>query len=437
MATLADFFPYFEVQFTKDGEVNEPAEVQQLLDFVSQGNTTDLFAVSHGWNNDMPEARQLYEELFERVRDEILGDRPTGIGDRKFAVFGILWPSKKFADEEDIASGAASLAAPEPDTATLVKQLEDLKGFFDNPRANDILTKAQTLAPNVENDPVVANQFVDLIRSLPTQSDQNADDNSDKFFTIPSSDLMDVLSRPDLAAPPEPGTGGAADFDAGTALGIKDFFGGLLAGVRKALNFTTYFQMKQRAGVVGRSGVNDTLKKIRQANPNLKLHLVGHSFGGRLVTSATDASDASNTPNTLSLLQAAFSHNGFAQKFDGNRDGFFRAVLASNKVSGPIIVTHSILDCAVGIAYPIASKLSDDDAAGFGGPDDRFGGIGRNGAQHTPEADDSVPLGPNTAVYSFHSGKVHNLNADTVIQGHSDIRRSEVAHAILCSVATT
>src|SRR6185369_15393168 len=220
MATLADFFPYFEVQFTKDGDVNDPAEVQQLLDFVGQGSITDLFAISHGWNNDMPEARQLYEELFERVRDEILGDRPSGIGDRKFAVFGILWPSKKFADEDDIPSGAASLPAPEPDAAVLVKQLEDFKGFFDNPNANDILTKAQKLAPRVENDPAAANQFVDLIRSLPLQSEKNADDNSDKFFTIPSSDLMDVLSRPDLAAPPEPGMGGAAEFDTGTALGI-------------------------------------------------------------------------------------------------------------------------------------------------------------------------------------------------------------------------
>jgi hypothetical protein len=437
MATLADFFPYFEVQFTKDGEVNDPAEVQQLVDFVGQGNITDLFAVSHGWNNDMPEARQLYKELFERIRDEIQGDRPNGIGSRKFAVFGILWPSKKFADEDDIPSGAASLAAPEPDAPSLVKQLEDLRGFFDNPNANDILTKAQKLAPRVEDDPASANQFVDLIRSLPQQDEKHPDDNSDKFFTVSSSDLMDVLSRPDLAAPPEPGSGGAASFDDGTALGIKDFFGGMLAGVRKALNFTTYFQMKQRAGVVGRTGVNDTLKKIRQASPNLKLHLVGHSFGGRLVTSASDASDSSNTPNTLSLLQAAFSHNGFAQKFDGKRDGFFRAVLASNKVSGPIIVTHSINDCAVGLAYPIASKLSDDDAAGFGGPDDRFGGIGRNGAQHTPEADDSSVLGANTVVYAFQSGRVHNLNADAIIQSHSDIRRSEVAHAILCSIATT
>lgn len=439
MQTIADLFPYFEVQFTKDGEVNDQAEVGRMLDFLGQGSITDLFAISHGWNNDLPEARALYKELFERVRDEISADRPSGIGARKFAVFGILWPSKKFADEDDIPSGAASLAAPQADGPALIAQLEELKGFFDNPDADELLGRAQKLAPRLEDDPVAANEFADLIRSLPGNDERNAEDNSEKFFTLPSSELMDTLSRPDLAAPPEPDMGGAADFDAGGALGIKDFFGGILAGARKALNFTTYFQMKQRAGVVGKGGVSDTLKQIRQRVPDIKIHLVGHSFGGRLVVAAANAMDGSpqTRPNTMTLLQAAFSHNGFAQKFDGKRDGFFREVVTKGKVSGPIIVTHSIMDRAVGVAYPIASKLSNDDAAGLGGPDDRFGGIGRNGAQHTPEADNSSPLGPNNCSYSFQAGKLHNLKADSIIQGHSDIRRSEVAHALLCSIATT
>ena len=440
MQTIADFFPYFEVQFTKKGEVNDPAEVNQLLDFLGQGDVTDILVISHGWNNDMTEARGLYKEFFERVRDEISSDRPGGIAARKFAVFGILWPSKKFADEDQIPSGAASLAAPEADTAELISQLDTLKGFFDNSDADLLLSRAQQLVPRLENDPAAANEFTDLIRSLPGNKENNAEDNSDRFFTISSQELMDTMSRPDLAAPPEPGMGGAAGFDpAGGALGIKDFLGGVLAGARKVLNFTTYIQMKERAGLVGRVGVNGTLKQIRETDPAIKIHLIGHSFGGRLVTSAANAGDGSaeSKPNTMTLLQAAFSHNGFAQKFDGKRDGFFREVVTKGKVSGPIIITHSVQDRAVGFAYPLASKLSDDDSAGFGGPDDRFGGIGRNGAQHTPEADNSSPLGANDCIYSFQAAKLYNLNADAVIQGHSDIRRSEVAHALLCAIATT
>lgn len=444
MQTIADLFPYFEVQFTKEGVVNDQAEVDQLLDFLAQGEVTDILVVAHGWNNDMKEARALYQELFGHVRDEINGDKPSGIAARKFAVFGILWPSKKFADEDDIPSGAASLAAPEADSAELIAQLEELKGFFDNNDDDALLSRAQELVPRLEDDPAAANEFADLIRSLPGIEEKHAEDNSERFFTISSEELMDIMSRPDIAAAPEPGMGGAAGFnpgigDAGGALGIKDFLGGLLAGARKVLNFTTYFQMKGRAGAVGRIGVSEILKRIRQRVPDIKIHLIGHSFGGRVVTSAANALDGSQQtrPSTLTLLQAAFSHNGFAQKFDGKRDGFFREVVTMEKVSGPIIITHSVQDRAVGIAYPIASKLSDDDSAGLGGPDDRFGGIGRNGAQHTPESDDGSPLGPNDCVYSFQAGKIYNLNADSIIQGHSDIRRSEVAHALLCAIATT
>ncbi|PYT09228.1 MAG: hypothetical protein DMF60_02975 [Acidobacteria bacterium] len=444
MQTLANLFPYFEVQFTKDGNVNDQAEVDQLLDFLGQGAVTDLFVVSHGWNNDMNEARGLYQELFSSVRDEIDGDRPPAIAAREFAVIGILWPSKKFADEDAIPSGAASLAAPEADEAELIGQLEELKGFFDNNDDDALLSRAQQLVPRLENDPAAANEFADLIRSLPGIEEKHAEDNSERFFAISPEELMDIMSRPDLAAPAEPGMGGAAGFDsgngdAGGGLGIKDFLGGVLAAARKVLNFTTYFQMKERAGTVGRIGVSEILKRIRQRVPDIKIHLIGHSFGGRLVTSAANALDGSEQtkPSTLTLLQAAFSHNGFAQKFDGKRDGFFREVVTMDKVSGPTIITHSVQDTAVGIAYPIASKLSDDDSAGLGGPDDRFGGIGRNGAQHTPEADNSSPLGPNNCVYSFQAGKLYNLNADSIIQGHSDIRGSEVAHALLCAVATT
>lgn len=439
MKTISDF-PCVEVEFTKDGKVAKPQQADELVSFLSQGNITDLFAISHGWNNDMNDARMLYEEFFKQVRDEINNNRPIGIGSRKFAVFGILWPSKKFTDEELIPSGAASFAAPNADEKALKAQLDELKGFFDHKDADAILDKAKQLVDKIKTNPAAARDFADLIRSLPGNEEVHPEDNSDAFFKLPADKLIGTMSRPDLPAPPPKGMGGAAGFKpgAGGALGIKDFLGGVLAGARKVLNFTTYYQMKERAGVVGGAGVTDVLKRVQAAAPTMRIHLIGHSFGGRLVTSAANSLGASAAkPNSLTLLQAAFSHNGFAEKFDGTRDGFFRDVVKGNKIAGPIIITHSINDTAVGIAYPLASKLSGDDAAGFGDAKDRFGGLGRNGAQHTPEADNSTPLGPNDFAYSFQAGKVYNLNADKLIQGHSDIRRSDVAHALLCAIATT
>ena len=166
MKTIADF-PYVEVEFTKAGEVAEQQEAAELVDFLSQGTITDLFAISHGWNNDMNEARMLYKEFFERVRDEINNDRPAGIGSRKFAVFGILWPSKKFADDELIPSGAASFAAPSADEKALKAQLDGLKGFFDHKDADALLEKAKQLVDKIKTNPAAARDFADLIRSLP------------------------------------------------------------------------------------------------------------------------------------------------------------------------------------------------------------------------------------------------------------------------------
>lgn len=441
-------FPYFEVQFTKDGAVHDEDEVRRVLDFVSgqpQGPVTDLFVISHGWNNDLDEARGLYRNFFARVREQLDGNRPPGLEARNFAVLGILWPSKKFADEELTASGAASFETG-TEQAEILQQLETLKGAFDNPDEDAIIERAKALVPLLDTDPNAATQFTDLIRSLPDKGEQHPDDGTEQFFQMPAHEVVDALSRAEVVAPQSGEEGGAANLnsltdssDEGGAAGFGDIFGGIKAAARNVLNYTTYYQMKVRAGTVGRGGVYQVLRKIREKSPGMKIHLIGHSFGGRLVTAAANGPDGepSVKPDSMTLLQAAFSHYGFAQKFDGQKDGFFRKVIAEKKVTGPIIVTHSIKDNAVGIAYPIASKLSGDNSSGFGDQNSMFGGIGRNGAQITPEADNSIALSPPTFAYSFQPGRLYNLKADDIILGHSDIVRPEVAHVILSAIAST
>ena len=50
------------------------------------------------------------------------------------------------------------------------------------------------------------------------------------------------------------------------------------------LNFTTYFEMKARAGTVGKNGVAPLIDRL--APQVQRIHLIGHSFGGRVVTAA-------------------------------------------------------------------------------------------------------------------------------------------------------
>ena len=130
----------------------------------------------------------------------------------------------------------------------------------------------------------------------------------------------------------------------------------------------------------------------------------------------------------MMLLQAAFSHNGLAEKFDGTHDGAFRTVLQDRRISGPLLITHTKRDSAVGIAYPLASRIARQAAAALGDEGDPYGGIGRNGAQRTPEAVFKT-LGDLDAEYGFEPNKVYNLKADRFISGHSDVKGHQVAYA--------
>jgi hypothetical protein len=135
--------------------------------------------------------------------------------------------------------------------------------------------------------------------------------------------------------------------------------------------------------------------------------------------------------NTLVLLQAAFSQNGFAQQYDGQHDGFFLKVVQQQKVSGPILITHSVQDKAVGLAYPLASRIAGDTAAGMGDANDIFGGIGRNGAQHMGSLSQDLMLLPAQTPYALGAGKlIFNFNGDQIITGHSDVGRPETAWLI-------
>jgi pimeloyl-ACP methyl ester carboxylesterase len=195
--------------------------------------------------------------------------------------------------------------------------------------------------------------------------------------------------------------------------------------------------MKNRAGVVGFTGVAPVLQKVHARRPDLRVHLAGHSFGGRVVSAAaTGRDDDPVVPiASLTLLQAAFSHYGFAANWEPGRNGLFRGAFAGHRVVGPTLITHTANDKAVGIAYALASRVAGQVAAGLGDAGDKFGGIGRNGAQRTPEAVQARLLDVG-GTYQLTAGKAHNLLADTFIASHSAVTGPQVAYALLSAVGT-
>ena len=74
--------------------------------------------------------------------------------------------------------------------------------------------------------------------------------------------------------------------DAGGAASLVGGLSKIKNAAARIANYATYYQMKSRAGTVGRIGIAQTLDRLRERYPALPVHLVGHSFGARAVVSA-------------------------------------------------------------------------------------------------------------------------------------------------------
>lgn len=436
-------FPYLEFEVGKDGQVVNPAARAEALAFFGSGQVTDVLVISHGWNNDMAEARDLYQRLLAELRKLVDAKKPALPG-RSLGVLGVLWPSKKFA-EKDLIPGQAAAASKAPMVAALKAQLTLLKGGFDVPDADARLAKAKTLLTKLPDSPAAQTEFVQLVRGLLAKPPGNDEGNAAKFMTRKETDLLQALAAPVLPSAPKPGAAGGASGGAtsvgsasaaGGAAGIGSFFSGIFSGVANLLNLTTYYQMKDRAGVLGRGPVAALVAEIAAQPQAARIHLAGHSFGARLVTSvaATAGTAAKPAVASMTLLQAAFSHNGFAPKGGGIAEGAFRKVVTERRVRGPVLVSHTARDWAVGLAYPLASRVAGQEASAIGDANDRYGGLGRNGPVRTPESTAQV-VGKVGTAYGFKPGSLVGLDANKLIQSHGDIVHPETAYALLCAVA--
>jgi predicted alpha/beta hydrolase family esterase len=421
--------PFVEATFDQKGNLENQVTLP--------AGVTDLFVISHGWNNNADAARSLYRRFFESF---VAVAQPNDLPGRSLAIVGVIWPSKEFDELVAVsgvpggAEGAMSLGAADTQSRkALEDKLDRMKDIFAESAQKQALDEAKALLPELEEKESARRAFVNKIRSLLDPTAANREDASDSFFKDDGNELMknlkvdeedlaeEVAGTPGSAAmAPRSGTASAPE----GAAGLKEFLSGFKAAAMNILNFTTYFEMKARAGTVGKNGV---AKMIDGLAPQVqRIHLIGHSFGGRVVT-ATAANSSTEKVRSMSLLQTAFSHNGFSKSMGG----FFRAVVDQQRVKGPILVTHTKNDKAVGVAYPLASRISGDKAAAFGDEHDVFGGLGRNGAQQM-EAGETVvgkllPVGSN---YAFQPGKFFNLEASEFIKGHSDITGKEVAQAV-------
>lgn len=428
MSTIANI-PYLKATFDKDGILLNPVVVPS--------GTTDLLVVSHGWRNSADEANDLYTKLVTHMAEQGL---PENGAARTYALVGIFWPSKNFdglmALEESGKSGnAASLGESASDPASCAKlkaHLESLEDFATDPASNDALQKAISLIGELDEKPSARRKFIEALRIIAGPAKTGDEEALDIFESRDPEEIFKSFNfgsaavHPSLGGTADPTAAGPATIDTGASAGFFDKLKGAAAAATNSASYLSYYLMKNRAGTVGQNGVAPLVDKLAALPAVERIHLVGHSFGARVVTAAAFASKT-NKIRSLCLLQAAFSHNSFSQLMKG----FFRPVITSGRIHGPTIITHTRNDTAVGTTYALASRVARQLASAVGDADDKYGGLGSNGAQQMNAGE--VITGKLLATggtYQLKAGVIHNLLADQFIANHGDVTGKEVANAI-------
>jgi hypothetical protein len=442
MNTIAGH-PYWELSFTKDGGLTAP-DSGEFAAAVAASGVADLFMMSHGWGASAQAAHELYEAMFPLVAEA--APQAHEVGPIGFA--GIFWPSLWFPDppQEATPRVAEAVQAGRPGAANAAlsgPQIADaLKESFDDPEEQANLEQMGRLIEEgiegVGSEPRSTQEdrlarFHGLLQTLVRDDQQPREDSGETALLRTGNPERDYATISEAV--------GSTRFDP-AAEGIGDIFGKIWNGAKDALRMASYYEMKARAGDIGHNGLGPLLERLHARQPVLRVHLIGHSFGARLVSFALSGiTSAQASPvASLYLIQGAFSHWSFAG-LEGMPFGTAGALSEyADRVHGPLVATFSEHDWAVGHWYPRASFLARQDAEDAAS---QWGGMGFDGFQGVSPVGlgDLLPVG---TAYALTPGSYYRVNGSTIIAdtlqspfsgAHSDIRHPEVAWLAVAAAA--
>lgn len=402
-------FPYYIVPFDKDGRCEAPLTRKHLLEHLD--GHSDIFLFSHGWNNDWKAATERYESFITGYA--AVGLPPQVDGYRPLLV-GVFWPSQALAwfdseigpgfagaGDESIEEGRV-LAADIAASLTGVQR----ERFFELAQAKSLsAVEASELAAILVG--LLAPEDEGLSRDTPTAGDLLAAAAANA--PVPDFDEVRAVA---------PSGGPAGD---PTAAGLGDLVEKL--DPRNIIKPFTVWQMKDRAGVVGGRGVSDLLRELLQRS-NARIHLIGHSFGCKVLMSATASlpEPTSRKVHSALLLQAAISQYAFAPAVpeSGLQGGYFRNLA---RIERPVIATFSSNDVALSKSFHLALRRKSDlgEQPSIAGESlSKYGALGGFGPQKSNET--IIPIKDPGDAYDFGpGGRIVGIRGTRTIGGHGDI----------------
>ena len=360
------------VRFDEDGTCTSPKTRTALLEkLAAEPKPTHVVFMSHGWNSDFSDAVNQYRaflQAFEKVTDD---RKPAG--DYRPIFVGVTWPSVWFPLDK-----GPRLAGPDSEPAARDGIVASVANDLDAGARQRLeeLTKKERLGRAEMREAATI-----LLPSLNRADDTDLKrEELDVETAVAAAARIQGLMQPQAAAE-TPGTFDPGAAEAPTVAGLE------WLDPRNILRMFSLYKMKDRAGRVGSKGVADLLRRL--VATGIPIHLVGHSFGSKVMLSALCAPAAFEKPAASALLlQPAVSHLCFAETVPGGGgSGGYRAALGSDRVARPIFSTYSRYDFPLHDVFHAALRrgadLGEAKIAAAGPPPSVYsalGGYGPRGA---------------------------------------------------------
>lgn len=430
------------LKFDRSGRLRSPQALGRVMEILPRH--TDVYFLCHGWNNPHEEAVAKYTTFIRgyAAQRQRLG-LPAPDGYRPLVV-GAIWPSTAWLlpgeQGPDIAGSRPGDAAGTDEQEELLGRLrEDLDEetytrLADSLRGTDRLDRqeaeavARILLDSLAHDGYGGGPLED--DEVPTPAE-----------VVDAGRILEAVSSPGTAVPASDpddfsGVDGGGEAESGAS---PDIAGDSKIDPRWLLRMATVWRMKSRAGTVGAIGIAPVLQDFLEKS-DVRVHLVGHSFGARVMLSAATVQQARRKIYSMLLLQPAVNRWCFADKVvDRGVPGGYQPV--PDRLDRPLVATFSLHDVPLHDIFHLAvrgASLGEPTIAAVGSPDKygALGGYGPKGVEHRLTHRRAVREGGAYGLAGLEPGRIVEVDGDVdgvkvpgldsrpegpAIAGHGDI----------------
>lgn len=399
----------FLLRFSKDGTLLSPQTAAMAVERARRA--TDVYVFSHGWNNVFADAKNEYTDF---IRGYVAQREEFGIvvpDDYRPVLIGIIWPATWFVTAAEEGPVIAATTGSEGMAADTVEAM--LAGIGDSLPARNRTALSELLDGVEMLDEEGARRAAALVSVLWEDHDESSMAPPDLNQILMSWAALDGNVEPYE----DDGVSGTIDEDAPDSDVDRYVIAGQGFDPRTILRLASVWKIKSRAGVVGRRGVGKMLANLLKGDA--RAHLIGHSYGARVLLSAIARTQLRRPVHSLLLLQPAVNRWCFAPTvLETGREGGYANV--PERVERPIMLTFSEHDFPLHEVFHLfvrGDNLGEFNAAAIGDTDTygALGGYGPLGVAFSQE--DALAAGE---AYEL-DGEIVAVNGSVVIDGENAI----------------